>query len=74
MTDINRAKVTDVVQKVRNLQALTRISGTITTRAQGVLLRALNDEELTYAAELLAEQNERTSERTSEGHNANPKR
>jgi len=51
---------TDRVQKaVREVQALRKLSATtrtITSRAQSRILRSLNEEELTAAALLLAEQ------------------
>jgi len=45
----------DIVKKIRALRELTRITGTITTRSQGALLRALPDEVLTRVSVMLAE-------------------
>ena len=49
------AELLEIVKKVRALRKLTRITGTITTRSQGALLRALPDDVLTRVAVLLAD-------------------
>lgn len=50
---MNREKVIETVTKVRTLQALTNMTGTITKRSQGLLLQSLTPEELILAAEML---------------------
>jgi hypothetical protein len=50
---MNREKVIETVTKVRTLQALTNMTGTITKRSQGFLLQSLTPEELILAAEML---------------------
>jgi hypothetical protein len=59
-------KVKDVVLKVKALRKLTADCGTITKKAQGLLLQSLTAEELTMAAELLFSQKDG---QTSESHN-----
>ena len=54
MTD--KKKVEEVCYKVRKLQKLTELTGTITKRSQGLLLQSLNPEELLLAAEILTEE------------------
>ena len=47
--------VLDIVKTIQSLRQLTKISGTITTRSQSALLRALPDDVLVRVSVLLAE-------------------
>ena len=47
--------ILDIVKKVQSLRQLTKISGTITTRSQSALLRALPDDVLVRVSVLLAD-------------------
>ena len=60
---MDEKRVKEVVAKVRDLQELTRTTGTITRRSQGLLLQSLTPEELTLAAKLLRKR-EQTDEKT----------
>ena len=50
--------IQEAVEKILALRKLTRESGCITTRTQSMILRALTDEEMIAAAEILAQQAE----------------
>lgn len=49
------AELQEIVKKIRALRELTRTTGTITTRSQGALLRALPDDVLTRVSVMLAD-------------------
>jgi hypothetical protein len=48
------ADIKDIVDRVMALQDLTRVSGTITNRAQGRLLQTLSEDDLTAVAQEIA--------------------